>query len=281
MDKWINDAIKWLIEHPQDSQYVTSSQRPAWEFIEATRGRSIPYAGPWPDYLGYDHLVFPRAWLERAIVAFIDEQNGVPKANSRRLLRYKDDPAVQALMRDSPTLKDLRANGIVSDDWFALHGERLLGNDTHSWTSVLSSFKAHRTAYELLMDNLKGTGGTYAGTVSWLDIARDPYSGERGSYVPSKNEAGFETAWQDENAPLADSWAKEMLGTAKGYSTPGPLIWHCARQILYGPKWVEALYETGYGLWCSKAEYGAPEWVLIAPIGQGYRWPWKEGETAA
>lgn len=280
MNKWIYAVIRWLINCPQDQQYVTPSAQAAWEFIEATRGRDIVYDGQWPDYLGYDNLTFPRAWLERAIVALIDEQSGTPKANSRRLLHYEEDPEVRILMRSNPTLEVLRANGVVSDEWASLHGERI-GDNTPLWTSVLSSLKAHQAAYELLMRNINGTGGTYAGTVSWLEIARDPYSGERGSYVPARNEAGFESAWQDENAPLADAWAKEMLGTAKSYSTPGPLIWHCARQILYGPQWVEALYETGYGLWCYRADYGAPAWVLIAPIGRGYRWPWKEGETTA
>lgn len=274
MNKWIYAVIRWLINNPQDQRYETPDQVAAWEFIEATRERDITYAGMWP-YRDYPSLVFPRAWLERAIVAFTDEQNGTLKVNPRRLLRLPVAP-----IYDSTPMSATKAHiaGLVTDEWITLHKMEQC-TDGQIWAAVLSNLTALDRAHQGLTQNLEGTGGRYVGLKSWQSLVETNYSNEQGHYVPSTGALGFEPVLRNE-IRIAVDWYNEMRDTERCYGSPMPLIWCCATQVLAGPKWVEALYETGYGLWCAESVFGHPEWVLVARPGAGFRWPWKEGETA-
>lgn len=225
-----------------------------------------------------------------------------------RMLHLPDDPrAVEALdsidMREvgyelasgrsdplRAALEALAARGIVPDDW--THDERVysLQQDWRVPALVLRNPRALITAERLLLDALDAahadsvrrhgehaSRGRYVGVRSWEALCGQAYAGDRGSYLPSANPAGHE----DSGARLDLPWISETRATGGSYGSPGALVWCMADQILGGPPWVTALYETGLGLWCWRDDYGAPQWALIVRPGDGMPWPRLARESAA
>lgn len=188
-------------------------------------------------------------------------------------------------------LEMLAARGIVPDDW--THEERVTMLSA-SWSGtmlVLRNPRALVTAERLLLDaldaahaesvrryNERASRGRYIGVRSWEALCGHPYAGDRGSCLPSSRPVGHKLA---DRPDLDRAWIEETRATGDSYGSPGALAWRIADQILGGPPWVTALYETGLGLWCWDADYGAPEWALIVRPGDGLPWPRLARESAA
>ena len=188
-------------------------------------------------------------------------------------------------------LEVLAARGIVPDDW--THDERVhsLRHDWRVPSLVLRNPRALLTAERLLLDALdaahtesvrlhgeRASRGGYVGVRSWEALCGQAYAGDRGSYLPSAGATGHQSADVHE---LDQSWIDETRATGDSYGSPGAHAWRMADQILGGPEWVAALYETGLGLWCWSDNYGAPQWVLIVRPGDGLPWPRLARESAA
>ena len=188
-------------------------------------------------------------------------------------------------------LEMLVARGIVPDDW--THDERVysLRQDWRVSSLVLRNPRALLTAERLLLDALdaahtesvrlhgeRASRGGYVGVRSWEALCGQAYAGDRGSYLPSAGATGHQSADVHE---LDQSWIDETRATGDSYGSPGAHAWRMADQILGGPEWVAALYETGLGLWCWSDNYGAPQWALIVRPGDGLPWPRLARESAA
>ena len=188
-------------------------------------------------------------------------------------------------------LEALAARGIVPDEW--THDDRVYSLQ-HDWrvpSLVLRNPRALLTAERLLLDALdaahtesvrlhgeRASRGGYVGVRSWEALCGQAYAGDRGSYLPSAGATGHQSADVHE---LDQSWIDETRATGDSYGSPGAHAWRMADQILGGPEWVAALYETGLGLWCWREDYGAPQWALIVRPGDGLPWPRLARESAA
>lgn len=202
------------------------------------------------------------------------------------ILRVDPDPRVVEVIARCPVerradgsrwdglpelLEALAAHGLAPIEW--TEQEWSAGPVGHSVPALLIALRNPRalvTAEALLSAALEGTGGEYVGLRSWDTLCRTNYATDSGSYVPSLRHAGFESAHAED---LARWWLEATRDTGESYGYPGAIVWRCADQILAGPSWVADLYRTGLGLWCWEADWGCPQWALLARDGDGVPWP--------
>lgn len=202
-----------------------------------------------------------------------------------RILRISPDPlAVEAIREwssERPSLWDdedivgeliekLAARSLAPMEWTLPEWRSLHGSEP-ALIRALRNPKALLTAEKLLSDGLAGTCGHYVGVRSWKHLCSTSYSEDRGGHVPSLRSSGFDRVRS--TLPLSRKWLDATRGSGQSYGDPGPLAWRCADQILAGPPWIDALYRTGFGLWCWEECSGAPGWALIARDGNGLPWP--------
>jgi len=168
--------------------------------------------------------------------------------------------------------RDLAPLEWADNDWIQKHGRDALH-------IAMRNPKAFIDAETLQREGMEGSPGEYIGLRSWDQLCSLPHAGERGYFVPCRdNVTGLcDTLVRGER--LDEKWRTITRKTGASYGSSNPHAWKCARQILFGPPWVAELYRTGFGLWCWNAD-GDPKWVLIARDGEGLPWPELDQESS-
>lgn len=215
-----------------------------------------------------------------------DDPQAVAVLDQWRAAQRYNQPEYDLWKNPREVLESLAARGIVPDDW--THDERVeaLRQDWRALALVLRNPRALITAERLLLDVLDAahaesafakdttaSRGRYVGVRSWELLCESPYASDCGVYLPSANFPGFDHVRDIREYELDPSWLKDTRGTGKSYGDADEHVWRMAGQIASGREWVIELYRTGLGLWCARAEWGAPEWVLIVRPGGGMPWP--------
>lgn len=215
-----------------------------------------------------------------------DDPQAVAVLDQWRAAQRYNQPEYDLWKNPREVLESLAARGIAPDDWTQDERVEALQQDWRALVLVLRNPRALITAERLLLDALDAahaesvrasdttaSRGRYVGVRSWESLCASPYASDHGVYLPSANFSGLDHVRDIREYELDPSWLKDTRGTGKSYGDAGEHVWRMAGQIASGREWVTELYRTGLGLWCARAEWGAPEWVLIVRPGGGIPWP--------
>jgi hypothetical protein len=192
-----------------------------------------------------------------------------------------DKELFEPVLRD--VLEALAARGLAPESWTHEDRVEFLLRSSCGAKIALKNPRALMTAEGLLSDAIEAAHaesnrrevedaarGAYVGIRSWEQLCGKQDAGDLGRLLPSGASQGFKST---DHPELDRAWLESTRDTGSSWGSVGEHVWRAADQILSGEEWVTSLYETGFGLWCWKEEWGAPEWALIVHPGDGFPWP--------
>lgn len=136
--------------------------------------------------------------------------------------------------------------------------------DLRALPVLLRNPKAIVEAENILNTQLDRVGGKYVGVREWYTLCASTAGAGYGNLLPGDEDPGFSKFHTvSYRADLPQEWLDLTRDTGTQWGHPLPCLWSCVYQVHGGPSWVRDLYKTGCGLWCWKADWDEPQWVLV------------------